>query len=58
MISLPTKDLIVSHAMTYALSTKYFVLIRARAQIKPEPTNLNGVFAYELQTVNAPKDAG
>ena len=37
---------------------KYIVLIRARAQIKPEPSNLNGVFAYELQTVNAPKDAG
>ena len=34
---------------------KYIVLIRARAQIKPEPTNLNGVFAYELQTITHQK---
>ena len=37
---------------------KYIVLIRQLAQIKPEPINLNGVFAYDLQTINSPKYAG
>ena len=37
---------------------KYIVLIRERAQIKPEPINLYGVFAYELQTIDSPKYAG
>ena len=37
---------------------KYIVLVRERAQIEPEPINLNGVFAYELQTINSPKDTG
>jgi hypothetical protein len=37
---------------------KYIGLIRERAQIEPEPINLNGVFAYHLQTINSPKYAG